>query len=225
MPIRVAQVGTGNVGRPALSGLIESPRFELTGVCVSTRDKVGRDAGELAGLDVVTGITAVPDLDALLATRPDCVVYCAMGDTRLRGAMEDCRRLLAGGVDVVGSAPGMLQFPWQTLPVEYITPVEDAARQGNSSLFVTGVDPGFANDLLPLALTGTCRTVEQVRCMEIADYATYDGTTVMFDVMGFGKSLDEVPLLLRPGILGRAWGPAIRVAAPPEVPIITLKRS
>ena len=213
MPIRVAQVGTGNVGRPALSGLIESPRFELTGVCVSTRDKVGRDAGELAGLDVVTGITAVPDLDALLATRPDCVVYCAMGDTRLRGAMEDCRRLLAGGVDVVGSAPGMLQFPWQTLPVEYITPVEDAARQGNSSLFVTGVDPGFANDLLPLALTGTCRTVEQVRCMEIADYATYDGTTVMFDVMGFGKSLDEVPLLLRPGILGRAWGPAIRQLA------------
>ncbi|MGY2009660.1 NAD(P)H-dependent amine dehydrogenase family protein [Nocardia gipuzkoensis] len=210
MSFRVAHVGTGNVGRLALAGLIDSPTYELTGVCVSTENKVGRDAGELAGLDTITGITAVGDLDALLATEPDCVVYCAMGDTRLQGAMEDCRRLLAAGVDVVGSAPGMLQYPWQALPAKYIDAVEAAAEQGNSSLFITGVDPGFANDLLPLALAGTCQTVERVRCMEIADYATYDGATVMFDVMGFGKSLDEVPMLLRPGILGLAWGPAIR---------------
>ena len=41
-------------------------------------------------------------------------------------------------------------------------------------LFVNGIDPGFANDLLPLALTGTCQSIQQVRCMEILDYATYD---------------------------------------------------
>lgn len=213
MPIRVAHVGTGNVGRLALAGLIGSPDYELTGVCVSTPDKVGRDAGELAGLDARTGITAVGDLEALLATRPECVVYCAMGDTRLPGALDDCRRLLAAGVSVVGSAPGVLQYPWQVLPGKYLAPVEEAAAQGNSSLFITGVDPGFANDLLPLALTGTCQTVEQVRCMEIADYATYDGATVMFDVMGFGMPLDEIPMLLQPGILGLAWGPAIRQLA------------
>lgn len=213
MPIRVAHVGTGNVGRLALTGLIESPRYELTGVCVSTPSKVGRDAGELAGLNVTTGVTAVDDLDALLATRPDCIVYCAMGDTRLLEAVEDCRRILAAGVNVVGSAPGLLLYPWNVLPQKYIEPVEQAARQGNSSIFITGVDPGFANDLLPLALTGTCQTVHQVRCTEIADYATYDGATVMFDVMGFGKPLCEVPMLLQPGVLGIAWGPVIRQLA------------
>ncbi|WP_051151705.1 NAD(P)H-dependent amine dehydrogenase family protein [Nocardia niigatensis] len=213
MPIRVAHIGTGNVGRLALTGLIESPRYELTGVCVSTPSKAGRDAGELAGLDVTTGIAAVGDLDALLATRPDCVVYCTMGDTRLLEAIEDCRRILAAGVNVVGSAPGLLQYPWQVLPPKYIDPVEEAAQAGNSSIFITGVDPGFANDLLPLALTGTCQTVEQVRCMEIADYATYDGATVMFDVMGFGKPLSEIPMLLQPGVLSIAWGPAIRQLA------------
>ncbi|MEU0545090.1 diacylglycerol kinase [Nocardia sp. NPDC005978] len=213
MPVRVAHVGTGNAGRLALAGLIGSPDYELTAVCVSTPEKVGVDAGALAGLDTVTGITAVGDLDALLATAPDCVVYCAMGDTRLKEAMADCCRILAAGVDVVGTAPGMLQYPWQALPPKYIERVEEAAREGNSSLFVTGVDPGFANDLLPLALTGTCQTVEQVRCMEIADYATYDGAIVMFDVMGFGKPLDEVPMLLQPGVLSLAWGPAIRQLA------------
>ncbi|WP_067680287.1 NAD(P)H-dependent amine dehydrogenase family protein [Nocardia miyunensis] len=213
MPIRVAHIGTGNVGRLALAGLIESPHYELTGVWVSTPEKVGKDAGTLAGLDVSTGVSAVDSIDALLATEPECVVYCAMGDTRIQEAIADCCKILSAGVNIVGSAPGLLMYPWQVLPGKYIDPVQAAAKEGNVSLFVTGVDPGFANDLLPLALAGTCQTVEQVRCSEIADYATYDGAIVMFDVMGFGKPLDEVPMLLQPGVLSVAWGPAIRQLA------------
>lgn len=213
MTIRVAHIGTGNVGRLALSQLITDPRFELSAVCVSTEAKAGKDAGELAGLDVSTGVTATDDLDALLAGGPDCAVYCAMADNRPVEAIGDIQRLLAAGVNVVGSAPGILQYPWQLMPDKYIARVEDAARLGNSSLFITGVDPGFANDLIPLAFAGTCQRVEQVRCMEIADYATYDGATVMFDVMGFGKPLDELPILFQPGVLGIAWGTAIRQLA------------
>lgn len=216
MAIRVAHVGTGNVGGLALAQLITNPQFELTGVCVSTPEKVGRDAGELCGVGldaaVETGVKAVNDLDALLATKPDCVVYCAMGDTRLPDAMADVMRLLAAGVNVVGSAPGLLQYPWGVIPDKYIDRVEKAAQQGNSSLFITGVDPGFINDLLPFALFGTCQRVEQVRCMEIHDYASYDGQEVM-SYMGFGRPLDEVPMLLQPGVLGIAWGTAIRQLA------------
>jgi len=58
MTIRVAQIGTGNVGRHALTQLITDPRFELTGVWVSSESKAGKDAAELAGLDNSTGITA-----------------------------------------------------------------------------------------------------------------------------------------------------------------------
>lgn len=213
MAIRVAHVGTGNVGRLALTELITNPAFELTGLCVSSPEKVGRDAGALAGVGVETGIAAVGDLDAVLATGPECVVYCAMGDTRLPDAMEDVRRILAAGFNVVGSSPGLLQFPWGVMPDKYIARIEDAAQQGKSSIFINGVDPGFANDLIPFALAGTCQRIEQVRCMEIADYATYDGSEVMFDVMGFGKLLDEVPMLLQPGVLSIAWGAAIRQLA------------
>ena len=52
---------------------------------------MGKDAGELAGLDVTTGVAATNDLDAIIAAKPDCVVYCAMGDTRLPEAMADVR--------------------------------------------------------------------------------------------------------------------------------------
>src|SRR6201991_536973 len=213
MAIRVALIGTGNCGSLALKQLVNDARFDLTGVWVSTDAKVGRDAGELAGLDVTTGIAATNDLDAIIAAKPDCIVYTAMGDTRLPDAMADVRKILAAGIDVVGSGLGVLQYPWKVIPDKYIQRVEDAAREGDSTVFFTGVDPGFATDLLPFALAGTCQSIEQVRTMEIADYATYDGATVMFDVMGFGNQIGDFPMLFQPGVLSIAWGTAIRQLA------------
>ncbi|MHC9294967.1 NAD(P)H-dependent amine dehydrogenase family protein [Mycobacterium sp. LTG2003] len=213
MAIKVAAIGTGNVGRHALKQLITDPAYELTGVWVSSAEKAGKDAGDLAGLEVSTDIKATTDLGEVLATKPECVVYTAMAENRLPEALEDYRRILAAGINVVGSAAVFLQYPWQVLPDELVKPIEEAAKAGGSSLFVNGIDPGFANDLLPLALAGTCQEIEQIRCMEIVDYATYDSATVMFDVMGFGKSLDETPMLLQPGVLSLAWGSVVRQLA------------
>jgi hypothetical protein len=213
MAIRVALIGTGNCGSLALRQLISDTRFELTGVWVSSEAKEGRDAGDLAGLDVVTGVSAVTDLEAIVAAEPDCVVYCAMGEVRLPAAMADIRKFLEAGIDVVGSAPGVLQYPWQVIPDKYIERVEESARQGDSSVFITGVDPGFMTDLVPFALAGTCQSIQQIRTMEIADYATYDGATVMFDVMGFGNQIGDLPMLFQPGVLSIAWGTAIRALA------------
>lgn len=213
MTIRVAHLGTGNVGVHALRALIANPAYELTGVWVSSAAKAGQDAGQLAGLDVATGVTASTDLQSVLDSGPQCAVYTAMADHRLPDALEDYRRILAAGVNVVGSGPVFLQYPWQVIPDELIAPLVEAAHAGNASLYVNGIDPGFANDLLPLALAGTCQRIEQLRCMEIVDYATYDSAVVMFDVMGFGKPIDEIPLLLQPGVLSMAWGSVVRQLA------------
>ena len=213
MAIRVAQIGTGNVGAHALTALITNPDFELTGVWVSSDAKAGKDAAELVGHSEPTGVIATTDLDEVLATEPQCVVYNAMADNRLMEALEDYRRILAAGVNIVGSGPVFLQWPWQVIPDEMIKPLEDAAREGNSSIYVNGIDPGFANDLLPLALAGTCQRIEQLRCMEIVNYATYNSATVMFDVMGFGKPMDEIPMLLQPGVLSIGWGSVVRQLA------------
>lgn len=213
MTIRVALVGTGNCGRIALTQLIEDDRFELAAVGVSTDDKVGKDAGEIAGLQVRTGVVATLGLEEVLATKPDCLVYCAMGDTRPIEATRDVTAALAAGINVVGSAPGGLQFPWGVMPEKAIQRVEDAAQQGDSTVFITGVDPGFATDLMPFALAGTCQRIEQIRTMEIADYATYDGEVVMKFVMGFGNPLDQPGMLLLPGVLSAAWGTALKMLA------------
>ena len=213
MTIKVAAIGTGNVGIHALRQLITDARFELTAVWVSSDAKAGRDAADLAGLDQATGVLATTDLDAVLATNPECAVYTALADNRLVEALEDYRRILAAGVNVVGSSAVFLQYPWNTLPENMIAPIEQATEEGGSSLFVGGIDPGFANDLLPLALAGTCQSIDQIRCMEIINYDTYDSAPVMRDVMGFGRDLDDIPMLLQPGVLSLAWGSVVRQIA------------
>lgn len=213
MAIRVAQIATGNAGALALRHVLEDPRMELVAVWVSSDAKAGRDAGELAGLGVTTGVTATTSMDEVVAARPDCAIYCAMSDNRPVEAARDIRTLLAAGIDVVGTAPTPLINPAHGVPESARAKLEAAATEGGSTLYVTGVDPGFANDLLPLAVTGTCREVRQVVCTEFSDYATYDSTESMVDVMGFGIPMDTTPLLFLPGVLTAGWGASIHLLA------------
>jgi 4-hydroxy-tetrahydrodipicolinate reductase len=114
---------------------------------------------------------------------------------------------------VVSSGPVFLQYPDGVVPDEMVAPLRQAALDGNSSLWVNGIDPGFANDWLPLVLTSISERIEEVRCLEILNYATYDQPMVLFDIMGFGRPLDQTPLLLQPGMLTTAWGSVVRQLA------------
>lgn len=213
MSYRVVQWSTGNVGRHAIAGIDAHPELELAGVWVSGAHKEGKDAGELAGLGRELGVTATTDADALLALKPDCVVYTAMADDRLPDALADLRRLLRAGINVVSSGPVFLQFPDGVLPEDMSGPIRTDATGGGVSLWVNGIDPGFANDWLPLVLTGVCERIDEVRCQELLDYSTYDNRMVLFDIMGFGAPPDEIPMLLQPGVLSLAWGSVVRQLA------------
>jgi len=215
-PLRVVAWSTGNVGRHVLAGIDARPDIELVGLFVSDPAKVGRDAGELAGLGRSLGIAATSDADALLALRPDCIVHSAMADNRLMEALADLERFLAAGINVVSSGPVFLQYPEPEDPMA--VPLQAAAQRAGVSLFVNGVDPGFANDALPLVLTGVSERIDEVRCLEVLNYATYNQAMVLFDIMGFAKPMDEVPFLLQPGVLTMAWGSVVRqIAAGLEV--------
>jgi len=147
MTYRVVQWSTGNVGRHAIAGIDARPDLELVGVWVSNPDKAGKDAGQLAGLGRDLGVTATNDADALLALKPDCVVHTAMADTRLMEAIEDLKTILRAGVNVVSSSPVFLQFPDGVVPADVSDPIRQAAEQGGASLWVNGIDPGFAKRL------------------------------------------------------------------------------
>ena len=211
MPYRVIQWSTGNVGRYALRGIINHPDMDLAGVWVSSDAKAGRDAGDLCGLPPV-GVAATADADALLALEADAVCYTATADIRLHEALGDIARILESGKNVVSSSIVFLVEPKGAEP-GFVEPLEAACKAGGVSFFCSGIDPGFANDVLPLLLSGVCERIDSVRVQEVLNYATYDQPTVLFDTMGFGHPLDHTPLLLNPGILSLAWGGTVRAIA------------
>jgi 4-hydroxy-tetrahydrodipicolinate reductase len=211
MTYKVIQWSTGNVGVAALRCIIKHPDLELAGVWVHSADKAGKDAGELCGLPP-TGVLATNDAEALLASDADAVCYTATADLRPQDAVKDMARILAAGKNVVSSSVVAAVWPGHLEP-SMRAPLDDACTTGGVSCFTSGIDPGWANDILPLLLTGTCEDIEHLRVMEIVNYKDYEQPTVLFDTMGFGQALDAKPLLLIPGVLSFAWGGTLKMLA------------
>ncbi|HET7735527.1 MAG TPA: diacylglycerol kinase [Nocardioidaceae bacterium] len=213
MTLRVVEWSTGTVGRLAIAGILARPELELVGVWVSSSEKDGKDVGELANLGRSLGLAATTDRDALIALKPDCIVHTAMADDRPFEAVADLVAFLEAGINVVSSGPVFLQFPEGVLSAEQVAEVQAAGERGNASLHVNGIDPGFANDLLPLVMTSLSHRIDEVRVFEIADYSTYYQPVVNNEMFGFGKALDDIPSIFQPGILSLAWGSVVRIIA------------
>ena len=211
MTYKVIQWSTGNVGQHAVRLIAEHPELELVGLWVHSADKAGRDAGDIAGIGP-TGVLATNDIDALLDMEADCVCYTATADLRPAEAIADMARIAMTGKNIVSSSVVPLVYPPHVDP-EMRRPLEEACNEADVSCFTSGIDPGWANDLLPLVLTGQCEYIDTVRVMEVVNYATYAQPTVLFDTMGFGQALDSTPLLLIPGVLSFAWGGTVKVLA------------
>jgi len=212
-PLRVVVWSTGTIGRHAIAGVDAHPDLELVGVWTSTPEKHGKDAGELAGLGRELGIKATTDRDELIGLRPDCIVHGAMTDDRVFEAIEDLTGFVRDGVNVVSSGPVILLCRDGVLPPEMIDQIDEAGRRGNATLHVNGIDPGFANDVLPLVMTSLSRRIDHVRVSEIADYSTYDQPVINRDFFGFGQPLDFKAVLWEFGILSTGWGPVVRIIA------------
>ncbi|MEU7767461.1 dihydrodipicolinate reductase [Nocardia sp. NPDC049190] len=204
--------GTGNVGQAAIRAVEAHPALRLTGVLVHDPGKVGRDAGELGGLDYVLGIAASDDIDGALAAVPDAVVYAASGDIRPDDALADIIRALRAGAVVVTPALYALYDP-RNAPAEVREPVLAAIAEGGGSLFVSGIDPGWGNDVLPLLVSGLGSTVEVIRCQEIFDYSTYDQPDSVRYLVGMGQPMDYQPPMVAPSVPTMVWGGQIRLMA------------
>src|SRR5258706_7933451 len=153
------------------------------------------------------------DARAALAWRADGLVYAAAADTRLAGAIEDLVACLEAGANVVATGVYLLLHPPST-PPELRAGIEAACGAGGGpSVFVSGIDPGWAVDLLPLVLSGFAGRIDQIRCREIFDYAPYDQPHAVRNLIGFGRPLDEQPPMLHPMALELLWGGMARVLA------------
>lgn len=209
MALKVVVWGSGNVGRPAIRAVLSHAQLELVGVIVASQAKVGRDAGEIAGV-AACGVAATDDWQAVLAQKPDAVVYTATADIRPEEAAADLMACLDAGINVVSSAFYAFLHPGSA-PDEVLAPINAACAKSGASLLVSGIDPGWIMDMLPVVLSGTSSDIEQIRTREIFNYALYDQPQVVREVIGFGGSMDETPMMLHDFAIEMVWGPMVRL--------------
>jgi hypothetical protein len=209
---RVIQWSTGNVGVHSLRHIIRHPDLELVGIHAHGAAKVGRDAAELCGLDEKTGVIATSDIDALLALHADVIVYTAKGETRPQEVLPELERILASGANVVSCSMIFLIYPPHASP-GMREPLEKACRAGGSTLFVSGIDPGFSGDVLPLSALQLADQVDEIRVQELMDYSTYEDPEFTGVSFGFGRPADYTPPLALPGSLRVGWGGMVSMVA------------
>ena len=211
MTLRVVQWATGTVGIHAAPAIARHPDLELIGLWAHSADKIGRDAGDICGVEPL-GVTATDDADALLDLAPDAICYTAHSDVRPDGVIDDLARFLAAGVNVVNTSYVALLDPSAAGP-GVLDKLGSACVEGGSSIYTWGIDPGFGNVGLAVPAMAMSERVDKVTMMEIIDYATWDNPFTMFEIMGFGKSSVDQSLLLAPGSTTIAWGPVINLVA------------
>ncbi|MEZ0365615.1 dihydrodipicolinate reductase [Mycobacterium sp. pUA109] len=209
--IKVGVWGPGSMGVIALRAVIDHPELELVDLVVHSDTKAGRDAGELCGADPV-GVVATQDPAALLAGDTDAVVYAAAANLRPLEAVQDMASLLRAGKNVVSCSVVPLVFP-DAVDAALTEPLREAALTGGASFFTTGIDTGFANDVLPLVLSGVARSITSVRVTEMFNYATYPDPVAVYDILGFGKPPEATPIAAAPGVFTFGWGPVLHQLA------------
>jgi hypothetical protein len=207
--LRVIVWGTGNVGRPAIRAVLSHHELDLVGVVVANLDKVGKDAGVLAGLEPV-GISATDDWQSLIDAGADAVVYAATADIRPEAAMNDLLVCLRAGINVVSTAFYSYLDP-HSATEDVLAPINEACANSGASLLVSGIDPGWVMDSLPITLSGAVSAIREIRTREIFNYALYDQPQVVREVIGFGGSMDELPLMLHDFAIEMVWAPMVKI--------------
>jgi hypothetical protein len=199
MTYKVVQWATGGVGQAAILGVTRHPELELVGCWVHSQDKEGTDAGTLAGIDPL-GVAATNDIDALLQVPADCVIYAPL-------VPDDSvvERILRAGRNVVTPVGWVFPDPRRT------EPLQDACREGRSSLHGTGIHPGGITERFPLMVSGLSNAITYVRAEEFSDIRTYNAPDVVRHIMGFGGTPEEALGSPMANLMGGGFRQSVRM--------------
>ncbi len=190
MSYRVIQWATGAMGKTCLRTVIDHPNLELVGLYVYGESKEGHDAGEIARREP-TGIVATRSMEEILDIDADVVIHAPRIQFPYDAHGEDICRLLASGKNLI-------TINGHSFPAyhgeEYAQKFEDACRIGSSTLFGTGLNPGFVVDKITAAATGICTQIDSISIREVYNCWEMPSHDYVFKVMGMGSNPGELNL-------------------------------
>jgi 4-hydroxy-tetrahydrodipicolinate reductase len=166
MRTKVMLVGLGPIGAGVARQLAARENFKIVAAVDIDPDKAGRDLGDVAGLGKKTGVRVTADAVATARkAKPQVAVLCT--GSSLKEVWPQIETVLKLRLPIV-STTEELSYPWfSNKPLA--RKIDAAARRAKVAVVGTGVNPGFAMDALPIALTAVCERVDAVRVDRVQD--------------------------------------------------------
>jgi 4-hydroxy-tetrahydrodipicolinate reductase len=164
--IRVLHYGLGPIGAAIAKQLALRPGFKIVGAVDTDPAKIGRDIGGVASLGRRLNLRVLGDpVKAIKAGKPDVVVLCT--SSSLSDIMPQVEAVLARKVAIV-STTEELSYPGYT-HIRLARRIHRLAKKAKVAVVATGVNPGFAMDALPIALTAVCERVDRISVSRVQD--------------------------------------------------------
>jgi 4-hydroxy-tetrahydrodipicolinate reductase len=164
--IKVMHFGLGPIGAAIVKQVASRPGFKIVGAIDIDTAKAGRDLGDVVGLPRRLGVKVSSDAaKALKSAKPDIVVLCT--SSSIKKVLPQVETILKAKCAIV-STTEELSYPSYT-HVRQAKQVDAWAKKAKVAVLGTGVNPGFAMDALPIALTGVCERVDRVLVQRVQD--------------------------------------------------------
>ena len=164
--ICAVQFGCGPIGCAVAKLALQRTDIKLVGAVDIDKEKVGRDLGELIGLDKKLGIRITDDVDRLFAQKKVDVVFHQTSSS-LKTVAPQLTKLLKFGVNIV-STTEELAYPYHSHP-QVAAEIDRVAKANGVTILGTGVNPGFLMDSWVLFMTAVCQKVKRVKAIRIQD--------------------------------------------------------
>lgn len=187
--VKVIIWGIGAMGSGMAKMLLDKKGVDIVGVC-SRRSHVGENLFDVLEVDAAgrQPIIVTNDIDTLVKQKSADVALIAT-DSFTRDTFDKIKKVTENGINVISIAEEMA-FPKAQEP-ELAEKMDAIAKENGVTILGTGINPGFVLDLLILALTGTCETVDYIKASRVNDLSPF-GTAVM---KGQGVGLTEEAFL------------------------------
>ena len=164
--IKVMHFGLGPIGAAIVKQVASRPGFKIVGAIDIDTAKVGRDVGDVVGLTKRLGAKVSADAGkALKAAKPDVVILCTTSS--IKEVMPQIEAILKAKIPIV-STTEELSYPGYT-HIRQARLVHAMAKKAKVAVLCTGVNPGFAMDALPIALTAVCERVDRIVVHRVQD--------------------------------------------------------
>lgn len=188
MKFRVIQWATGAMGKSCLRAVLDHSDLDLVGVRVYNPEKAGKDAGDIVKC-APTGVQTTRSTEEILALDADVVIHAARIQPPYTHHNVDICRLLASGKNVISINGHTYPRYWGT---DYEEKFQNACRKGRSTLFGTGLSPGFIVEKIVGAASGLCSRIDRIVVREVAEANLMKDANYVFDVLGFGSATGAI---------------------------------